>query len=220
MAEKRRGKSKGEIRSDRRQRSQSRKRRKRTIYVIIGSAFALLFILSLTLSPGLGGSNNSKSEEPILGVNTGGPVPLDPDRGREHVITNQPATAYSNLPATSGPHWVGPETPAGVPAPARWGIYDWELPDEVLVHNLEHGGIGLHYNCPDGCDDLVNDLKSLIPENPSQFILSPYPNMESKIAITGWRHHMLLNNLELGKILEFIDAYQDRGPESVPYNQY
>ena len=127
---------------------------------------------------------------------------------------------YSTLPATSGPHWGARETPAGVPAPARWGIYEQFLPDEVLLHNLEHGGIGIHYNCPDGCEDLVNDLEGLIGGNPTQFIMSPYPGMDSKIAITGWRHHLFLDELDVDQILDFIDAYQDRAPESVPGNLF
>lgn len=55
-----------------------------------------------------------------------------PDIGRNHIAEGQLYEGYSSRPATSGPHWG---------APARWGAYSAQLPDERLVHNLEHGGI-------------------------------------------------------------------------------
>jgi hypothetical protein len=60
------------------------------------------------------------------------------DEGRLH-IPFCTAQHYVSNPPASGPHW---------PAPAFWGIYGWVLPEEWWVHNLEHGGIVLLYNCP------------------------------------------------------------------------
>lgn len=214
--DKRRGITKSEIRNERRQRSQSRRRRRRTFYAAGGSILAVVFILSLTLGGIGGGFGNSATTNVGGNINTGGPVPIDQDDGALHIPTGQAGTGYSVKPATSGPHWQASTTPAGVPAPAAWGKYDFPLPDEVLVHNLEHGGIGLHYDCPDGCDELVGQLDDLVPRNPSQFILSPYSGLESKIAITAWLHHLFLDEFDEQRILDFIDAYQDRAPESVP----
>jgi hypothetical protein len=150
-------------------------------------------------------------------INTGGPVPIDNNDGGQHIPVGQAGVGYSERPATSGQHWnTTRDTPAGVPAPADWGVYDFPLPDEVLIHNLEHGGIGFHYDCPDGCEDVVNDLEDILPRNKSQFIMSPYSGMEKRIAITAWLHHMFLDEVDEERILEFIDAYQDRAPESVP----
>lgn len=59
-------------------------------------------------------------------------------QGREHISVGASHLPYNSSPPTSGPHY-------GNPAP--WGIYDHELPDEQLVHNLEHGGIWISYNC-------------------------------------------------------------------------
>lgn len=217
----RRGMTKSQIRNERRQRSQARKKRRRTFYIAGGSVLAIVFILSLTLSPGLGGSGGGNTHTGEGGnINFSGPVPIDPDAGRQHIPAGVAGTGYATRPATSGPHWFAAETPAGVPAPARWGIYEEPLPDEVLIHNLEHGGIGLHYDCPEGCDDVVAQLEDLIPRSRSQFILSPYSGMESRIAITAWRHHMFLDEVEEDRIVEFIEAYQDRAPESIPGNSF
>jgi hypothetical protein len=195
--------------------------RRRAFYIAGGSLLAVVFILSLTVG-GLGGAfgNNAGQTGTGGGVNTGGPVPLDQYAGDTHIPAGQSGTGYGQRPATSGPHWFQSETPAGVPSPARWGDYDFPLPDEVLVHNLEHGGIGLHYDCPDGCNEIVALLEDLIPGNSSLFILSPYSGMESKIAITAWQHHLFLDEFSEEQITHFINAYQDRAPESVPGNSF
>lgn len=52
-----------------------------------------------------------------------------------HVAENV-QTRYSTNPPTSGDHVVNE---------APWGISTQPLPDRALVHNLEHGGIVLHY---------------------------------------------------------------------------
>lgn len=221
--ENRRGMTKSQIRNERRQRSEARKKRRRTFYIAGGSALAIIFILSLTLSPGLTGNNPQAGEGG--NINFGGPVEIDPDAGAQHIPVGQRGTGYAVRPPTSGPHWIGPDTwtladGTVVDSPADWGVYQAPLPDEVLIHNLEHGGIGLHYNCPDGCADTVSQLQNLMPRSRAQFILAPYPDMESKIAITSWRHHLFLDEFDKAQIDEFIDEYQDRAPESVPGNQY
>ncbi|MEX0761666.1 MAG: DUF3105 domain-containing protein [Dehalococcoidia bacterium] len=195
--------------------------------MIGGISLAVIFIAALMVSPGLTPQNT-----PDNGFNRGGPVPgADTDGGAAHVVPGQAHDGYSIVPATSGPHWqVLPDTSAGslhpYGAPARWGFYDDVLPDEVLVHNLEHGGIGLHYDCSESCPEVVQELKDLIPSNPSapvlhsQFIVSPYPDMPAKIAITAWRKHMYLEEVDRERILEFIQAYRNRAPESVPGNMF
>jgi hypothetical protein len=44
--------------------------------------------------------------------------------------------------------------------------------------------------------------------------LSPYSGLESKIAITAWRHVLYLEEFDKEKIKVFIKAYRDRAPES------
>ncbi len=140
--------------------------------------------------------------------------------GREHIANDVTGSGYTESPATSGPHWFAPITFAVVPSPARWGVYELSLPDEVLVHNIEHGGVGIHYNCPAGCADLIATLENLVPPNRTQFIMSPYLNMDTKIAITAWRHHMYLDQFDEPLIREFIATFQDKAPESILGNTF
>ncbi|NQW21094.1 MAG: DUF3105 domain-containing protein [Chloroflexi bacterium] len=214
--ESRRGVTKGQIREERRGRARSRQRRKRSLLMFGGILFAIVFIAALVVRPSTSPGNSGER-----GVNTGGHIALDPDDGRGHIDGNTPySDTYSVVPATSGAHWAGSTTPFGLPSPARWGSYDSVLPDEILIHNLEHGGIGFHYDCPEECPEIVKALDDIIPSSPSQYIMSPYPGLPSKIAITGWRHHLYLDEVDEVEIRRFIDEYQDRAPESAPQNQY
>ncbi|MEX2377092.1 MAG: DUF3105 domain-containing protein [Dehalococcoidia bacterium] len=144
-----------------------------------------------------------------------------PDDGALHILVGASHPPYSTTPATSGPHWFT-EPVQGAPdgAPVRWGFYDHVIPDEALVHNLEHGGIGLHYNCPQGCDELVEQLIELVPRDPAQFVVSPYPDMESRIAVTAWRRVLHLEEFDEDLIRRFIRAHQDHAPESIPRNLF
>ena len=144
-----------------------------------------------------------------------------PDDGAKHIAPGESHPPYSTVPATSGPHWSTPPV-AGAPlgGPVRWGIYNEPIADEALVHNLEHGGIGLHYDCPSGCPDVISRLRKLVPANSSQFVMSPYPKMQSRIAITAWRRVMYMDDVDEAKIRGFITAFKDKAPESVKGNLF
>ncbi len=182
---------------------------------------AIFAIIVALLIPGGFAGGNIFSSGATSRINTGGPVPIEPDAGLAHVLPGEPHENYRTLPATSGPHWFVPpsiELPTG--SPARWGVYEQELRDEILIHNLEHGGIGLHYNCPEGCPELVAQLLTIPPTGFSQYIVSPYSNMDHRIAVTAYRHLMYLEEFDEARIQEFVDAYLDRAPESVPGNLF
>ncbi len=135
-----------------------------------------------------------------------GPGESFPSQGRDHINLGQPHPAYSSNPPTSGWH-------AG--APAEWGPYRNEIPDEVLVHNLEHGGIWISYKDP-GDTNLVDKLEALAKRYPSKIIVAPRPKDDTKIAVAAWEHLLKLDTYDEKKIVNFIDAYRNRGPEDVP----
>jgi hypothetical protein len=132
-----------------------------------------------------------------------------PNQGRDHVSPGQPHAAYNSNPPTSGPHH---------PDPLRWGVYDTPQPDEALVHNLEHGGIVVAYNCPDGCPALVEQLKDLVGQYRSKVVLLPRPNKDVpyRITLTAWTWLDGFDDFNAARIQAFIAAHKDRGPENVP----
>lgn len=129
-----------------------------------------------------------------------------PSQGRDHINIGQPHPAYNSNPPTSGWH---------APAPAEWGTYRNEIPDEVLVHNLEHGGIWISYKDP-GDTNLVDKLEALAKRYPSKIIVAPRPKDDSKVAVAAWEHLLKLDTYDEKRIVEFINAYRNRGPEDVP----
>lgn len=122
-----------------------------------------------------------------------------PSLGNNHIEEGQRFTDYNSTPPTSGPHY-------GAIAP--WGISSEPIPNERQVHNLEDGGVMVQYNCPDGCDDLVEQLSAIVRRYDDHVILAPYPDMESRIALTAWQRIDLLEEFDEGRILSFINAYR------------
>ena len=68
--------------------------------------------------------------------------------------------------------------------------------------------------------EIVAELNDILPSSPSQYIMSPYSGLPSKIVITAWRHHLYLDEVDVEEIRRFIDEYKDRAPESVPGNSF
>ena len=135
-------------------------------------------------------------------------------QGGEHISAGQDHPPYNTVPATSGPHYTRPY------APAPWDIYDQVLPDEVLVHNLEHGGIGVSYNCPDGCDELVKELGDIVSTAVSgglKVIMAPYPGMDTRIALTAWNFIDKFDQLDKNRVQDFITAHES-SPNAPEYN--
>lgn len=178
-------------------RRERRNRRRKLLRVGAFSAvgiIAFFFIIALFL-PGLNLSFGS----------TGRTAPTGPgeriaSQGGDHIGPDQNHPPYNSVPATSGWHYEEPLSPA------RWGVHTEALEDEVLVHNLEHGGIGVHYDCPDGCDDLVDRLVEIVRRS-DKVILSPYPSMDTKIALTAWTFLDTFDEFDLQRIEDFIVAH-------------
>ena len=212
----RRGVPKSQIRAERRQRAE-RKKKIRQSKIISGiSVFAILVIASLVV-PGLIGTRSSASTREPLPFNAGGPTKALEDQGAQKILVGSSHVPYSTKPATSGPHWaIRPDQNdlAKYGSPVKWGKYDEEVPDEALLHNLSHGGIGIHYDCETECNDLISKLDKLRASDDTQIVLSPYSGMKSKIALTSWRHVQFLEEFDEEAINIFIKAYRDRAPES------
>tara|TARA_Y100001935_G_scaffold85481_1_gene70982 strand:- start:896 stop:1603 length:708 start_codon:yes stop_codon:yes gene_type:complete len=212
----RRGISKSKIRAERRQRAE-RKKKIRQSFIISGiSIFAILVIASLVI-PGLIGTRSTANIREPLPFNAGGPTKALDDQGNQKILVGSSHVPYSTKPATSGPHWaIRPDQNdlAKYGSPVKWGKYDEEIPDEALLHNLSHGGIGIHYDCENECKDLIRKLDKLRAGDDKQIVLSPYSGMKSKIALTSWRHVQYLDDFDESAINEFIKAYRDRAPES------
>jgi hypothetical protein len=125
------------------------------------------------------------------------------DRGRTHIDSSVTATNYNTDPPTSGQHW-------GNTAP--WGISDEPVPNELQVHNLEHGGVVIQYNSSVTPEEIA-ELESIASQCDVKLILAPRPEMEQRIALTAWTKYLNLETVDRAAIQDFIDAHVDEGPE-------
>ena len=122
-----------------------------------------------------------------------------------HVSPGEDHPAYNSVPATSGWHYDLPL------APHRWGIYDDPIADEVLLHNLEHGYVNVHYDCPEECPDLVAQLTELVQEGidrGGKLLMSPYPGLDSRIALTAWTFTDRFDEFDEDRIRAFVNAHE------------
>ena len=121
---------------------------------------------------------------------------------------------YPSHPATVGPHY---------PVWAAWRSYRGPIPAPYLVHNLEHGGIVLLYNCPEGCPDLLESLETLIAEFPAdekcsppvraRFILAEDPELDVPLAAAAWGHFYKATCLDLDGLRAFVEEHYAKAPE-------
>lgn len=123
--------------------------------------------------------------------------------GNQHISAEAAASAvYNSKPPTSGPHF-------GQIAP--WGVHTEPIPDALQIHNLEDGGVGIWYNCPDGCPELVDQLTGIVDEmGEERLLLAPYPDMDATIALTAWNRIDKMEKFDRERIIEFIKAYRGR----------
>lgn len=122
-------------------------------------------------------------------------------QGQEHIAVGADHEEYnSNLP-TSGPHYA---------QPAKWGVYQTELQDEQIVHNLEHGGIWIAYK---DIDDVAKISLEEITKSGLKIIMTPRTKNDAPITLASWGRVQKFENFDKQAILEFIKANTNKSPE-------
>lgn len=125
-------------------------------------------------------------------------------QGTEHIAIGAPHEEYNSNPPTSGPHYA---------EAANWGFYENELPDEQLVHNLEHGGIWISYKDIDL--ETLDSLKKLAKFYPGSLIITPRSKNEQPIILASWGKLKRLNEYNRSTIIEFIKNNKNKSPEPI-----
>ncbi len=167
------------------------------ILVIGGFAVGGLAGLAPSASDAAGSSN-----EYVEGV--GEAHPIMPTR--QHVLEGQEVT-YSTTPPTSGDHWD---------FWARCGFYEKGLPDERIVHNLEHGNIVVSYNLT--APEEVAQLKDLMDNfdlAPAWAVTRFYNKIpEGSVALAAWGVLDTMTGVDEDRIEKFFRHYAGTlGPE-------
>lgn len=138
-----------------------------------------------------------------------------PEVGREHIALQAPLPKpYNSNPPSSGGHYE---------SPANWGVYDYEVPDRLFIHNLEHGGIWIAYR-PSVSAHVVEHLKTVVSEfGGSKIVMAPRSANDNDIAIVAWSRVLKLDLVngditdeQLDQVRAFYKTFKNHGPEFVP----
>ncbi len=125
------------------------------------------------------------------------------DLGANHITQGDKVTTYNSNPPTSGPHW---------PSPAECKVYNEEVPDEAVVHSLEHGAVWVSYKDIED-KDLVSKLEEIVNKNPGKILLSPRSSNDANIALASWNRLLKIEQFDENQISEFIKSNRSNSPE-------
>ena len=199
--------------------ARQRARDRRNLFIIGGvlavAALTILFVAVYLNNMAQQAAANHLKVQTVGGV-VGSPVP---DEGRNHIDPSTTAT-YQSYPPASGPHYSA----QGI-APVNWQ-YIGTLQEGQYIHNLEHGGIAILYNCPSGSDcttlknQLQNYVQNLVPQEQQfgeyKMVMTPYSrNMQKRIALVAWDYIEWLDNYDQNAITKFYENHVDKGPEPI-----
>jgi hypothetical protein len=176
------------------------------------------------------GTHQEKAIQPAVGAKqlVGDKVPLE---SASHIASGQ--ATYLTDPPTSGPHY----NQRGQ-APLPWGYYDQAYPPEDWLHNLEHGGVVILYQCdqpetkvggaklintPLFCPDSQTPVQDFISSAPKDAIFSevkivatPYAVPGHRFALVAWGWRLFMDSWDSRLAEKFYEAHVDNGPERIP----
>lgn len=144
-----------------------------------------------------GSKEQAKLNKPLVGEEI-------PSQGAPHVGRGESHPSYNSNPPTSGWHWGD-----GVAGP---GIKDKPVPDELVLHSMEHGAAVVWYKA-DLSKDNVEKIKSAFNDASGKKIMLPRKNLDVPVALTSWGRLLKLKTINEAKIKEFIETNNDRAPE-------
>ena len=133
----------------------------------------------------------------VIGAVIGEPVPISQDI--THVPEGQ-RVDYNDAPPTSGQHW---------PATAPCGFYPDGLPDERVVHNLEHGNIVVSFNFTNPAQ--VTALRQVL-DGVRQFddwgVARSYDKIaDGQVALAAWGQLHRMDGVRPWEIGPFFEAF-------------
>ena len=134
-------------------------------------------------------------------------------RTKNHVDLNSDDddddVTYNSAPPASGDHWSIPQ---------RCGFFTDPVPDEQIVHNLEHSNIVVSYNLPNQAEvDALKDVYNELEEGWRVHftVARPYDEIaDGQVALSAWGVIDVMDGVDAERIEEFFQHYVGRlGPE-------
>ena len=131
------------------------------------------------------------------------------DMGNQHIAAGEAHVPYNSSPPSSGPH---------LGSLASWGEAAQPVPPELMVHNLEDGGVVLAYDCPAGCEEFLSGLQEVLGDYAARrVLLTPYSGIVDPAgqvhlgAAVAWTRVLYFDSLagrEGRQVRSFINLYE------------
>lgn len=175
-----------------------------TLRSVAAAAFALGCLL--TACSASGGNGLQPGESEVIGDADEGLEGVQAIRVADNTHT-EAAIDYELRPPAGGAH---------NPIWANCGFYEEAVPDEHVVHDLEHGAVWLAY-APDLPAADLEVLRDLVHSS-QKVIATPYRGLESGEAVvaTAWARQLRLASVDSAQLAEFVTTYADgsQAPEA------
>ena len=181
-------------------RAATRRRVRRWIFIGVSATIGILVIAGLALPQFSGGGLPQPGTE-ALDYTEGVGTPVDLMPSVDHRPIGE-AISYSTTPPTSGPHW-------GTPEWADCGIHEAGIPDERIVHNMEHGQVVISYNLPNEEDAArMIEVAKRLPDLESWGVVRPYDKIEAgTVGLTAWGVKDVVKGVDEDRIKLFYTTY-------------
>jgi hypothetical protein len=189
-----------------RRRERKARMRKMLVYSVV--ALAIVGLVGGILAARAGSNRNKKLLEEA--AKKGGCLAVEsfPNEVTNPSNSHKPPYKYKTNPPTSGNH---------NPSPANTGILG-PVPDENLVHNLEHGHVIFWYKSELEAS-LITALQNLVKKDPTHYIMEPRENMDVPLAFSAWTKSQKCPSPRAASIATaevFANKYKGKGPEDLP----
>ncbi len=182
------------------------------VLVLAGSIFAVVLTKNNenkaqadALAAWVPSASNPDPSVNIPGIYVGAAVPAAGDTPATYPeykaalhITSDQRVAYNRFPPVGGPH-------DGIWANCNGVVYQTAVRNENMVHTLEHGAVWITYNPDTIAAGDLDVLKGLV-DGQSYMSLSPYPGLDSPIALQAWAHQLKVNSATDERVQQFITA--------------
>ena len=105
----------------------------------------------------------------------------------------------------------------------KFSIFNFQFSINAYAHGIEEEGISGEATDSgelsdafrsEQCHKLVDQLISVYEKKgKKKLIIVPRPNLDTRIALTAWDYLDKFDQFDEGRIIKFIDAYLNQGPE-------
>ena len=147
------------------------------LYLVAGSGVAILAaVLAIFFFVGGDSGGDERAALEAAGFTLQSFPAMQNQSNHSDVPTLETKPKWNSSPPTSGPHygeW------------AVWDFYDEAVPLVQTTHNLEHGGVVIHYG-PQFPEAEVEKIREWYNDDPNGIIVAPLATNKDKVTLSAW----------------------------------